>query len=132
MLDETPTSWIPVGGKSRRITRESEILDIALGLAADRGDQAPALIQHVACTRAQANRVMCGAVVPGERPSWLIAIQGQFTAPRHPRRHFQSADPEVQQYSVITLVVDAATGAPTDSGHSNNYPDLTALGPGDH
>jgi hypothetical protein len=108
---------------------ESEIRDIALGLAADQGDQAPALIQHVACTRAEANRAMCGAVVPGDRTSWLIAIQGQFTARRHLRRRFQPADAEVQQFSVIMLVVDAANGAPTDSGHSNDYPELAAVGP---
>jgi hypothetical protein len=30
---------------------------------------------------------------------------------------------------VIMLVVDAANGAPTDSGHSNDYPELAAVGP---
>jgi hypothetical protein len=30
--------------------------------------------------------------------------------------------------SVMTLIVDVATGAPTDSGFSNEYPDLAGAG----
>jgi hypothetical protein len=125
-----PSAWIPVQGELRRVTSECEILDIAMGLAADRGDPTPSLIQHTRCTRAEANRVACQAVVPGDRESYLIAVQGRFTV--EPRRRRWDGDdaserlPEI--YSVMTLIVDAATGAPTDSGFSNDYPDLAAVG----
>ena len=134
MLEEAPPSgWIPIGGRPRRITSESEIRDVALDLAADSGDPSPRRVQHVTCTRADANRVMCGDVVPGERRSWLIAIDGSFVT-RQPRRPFvpgspQDRLPEERKYSVITLVVDAETCAPTDSGYSNDYPDLAAAAP---
>jgi hypothetical protein len=123
--------WIPVGGRPRRIRRESEILEIAIGLAADSGDPAPSLIQHTRCTRAQANRVAGGAIVPGEEESYLIAIQGHFTVQR--RRPpmppgFPALVDATDTYSVMTLVVNVATGAPTDSGLSNDYPDLAAVG----
>jgi hypothetical protein len=95
-LSGPPGSWILVGGKSRRITREDEILEIALGLAADRGDSSPALVQHVRCSRAEANRLASGSIVPGVGESYLI--------------------------------VDVATGAPTDSGVCNEYPDLAVVG----
>jgi len=122
---------IPVGGGPRRITRESEILEIAMGLAADRGDPAASLIQHTKCTRAEANRVAGGAVVPGDEESCLIAIQGHFTVPRRrpPIRPGLPVPVETTDtYSVMMLVVNVATGAPTDSGLSNDYPDLAAVG----
>lgn len=133
-LEEAPPSgWIPIGHQRRRITSESEIGDVALELAADRGDPSPHRVQHVTCTRSNANRVMCGDVVPGERRSWLIAIEGSFVT-RRPRRPFVRGSArdhvtEERKYSVITLVVDAETGAPTDSGSSNDFPDLAAAGP---
>jgi len=123
--------WIPVGGRPRRITNESEILEIALGLAADRGDPAPTLIQRTRCTRAEANRVAGGAIVPGEEQSDLIAIEGRFKGRRRLPPippGFPVPDRSMHTYSVITLVVDVATGAPTDSGSSNDYPDLAAVG----
>lgn len=127
----SPGAWIPVGGKSRRITREDEILEIAVGLAADRGDLSPVLVQHTRCTRAEANQLVSGSIVPGDRESYLIAIRGSFTV-RQRRRPFV---PEVQEpvettstYSVMTLIVDVATGEPTDSGMSNEYPDLALVG----
>lgn len=123
--------WIPVGAKLRRIRSESEILEVAMGLAADRGDPTPSLIQHTKCTRAKANRVAGGAVVPGEEESYLIAIQGHFTVPRR-RPPIPPGLPvpveTTDTYSVMTLVVNVATGAPTDSGLSNDYPDLAAVG----
>jgi hypothetical protein len=71
---------------------------------------------------------MCGAVVPGDRRSWLIAIAGRFTVPRPT----YPGDPRAGGewcHSVITLVVDAETGAPTDGGGGDEYPDLAAAGP---
>ena len=133
MEEAAPSGWIPIGDQRRRITSESEIRDVALELAADSGDPSPRRVQHITCTRSKANRLMCGDVVPGERRSWLIAIEGSFLT-RRPRRPFVPGSPrdrlpEERKYSVITLVVDAETGAPTDSGSSNDYPDLAAAGP---
>jgi hypothetical protein len=130
-LSGPPDTWIPVGGKPKRITREDEILEIAMGLAADRGDSSPALVQHTRCTRAEANQLVSGSIVPGDRESYLIAIRGSFTV-RHRRPPFLPEVPEsvetTSTYSVMTLIVDVATGAPTDSGMSNEYPDLAVVG----
>jgi hypothetical protein len=69
--------------------------------------------------------------VPGDRESYLVAIEGRLRVTTHPRLA-QKTDPERQRqhesYSVIVLIVDVATGAPTDSGFSNEYPDLRAVG----
>jgi hypothetical protein len=122
------SSWIPVRGQPRRITTENDILEIALGLAADRGDPRPTLIQHTRCSRAAANRISSGAVVPGDRESYLIAIQGRFTVhPRRPPTPALARPLGTQTYAVMVLIVDVATGAPTDSGFSNEYPDLAAV-----
>jgi hypothetical protein len=127
-VDEAPDTWIPIGERARRILSESDIRTIGLALAADRGDPSPRLIQHVTCSRAEANRVTCDAVVPGERPSWLIAIQGRFSSPRPSPPRFSTAEIEEHHHSVITLVVDVETGGPTDGGSSDSYPDLADAG----
>ena len=130
VAEEAPNTWLPIAGRPRRILSESEIAAVALELAADRGDPHPRLIQHVTCTRAEANRVGAGAGVPGERASWLIAIQGRFVTPaRRPEARRRGGDGAGREYTVITLVIDAETGAPTDSGSGNEYPDLAAAGP---
>jgi hypothetical protein len=69
--------WIPLSGRPKEdLERESEIVEIAMGSPADRGD--PALIQQTRCTRAEANRVAGATIVPGEEQSYLIAIRGRF------------------------------------------------------
>ena len=75
--------------------------------------------------------MVSGSIVPGDRESFLIAIRGSFTV-RQRRRPFVPEAPEPVEttatYSVMTLIVDVATGAPTDSGMSNEYPDLAMVG----
>jgi hypothetical protein len=83
------------------------------------------LIQHSAGTRAEANLVASGDLVPGTQTSYLIAERGHFVlndAPIPPGAHAPSG-------SVLTLIVNAATGQITDLGVSNTCPDLAKLGP---
>lgn len=109
---------------------ESKILALATSVAASKRDPTPSLIQHSTGTREQANSVMTGEDhhVPGEKKSILIAIQGNFsgTARRPP---FPPSPPTTTTWSVQMLVVNAATGQVTDSGGSNDYPDLASLSP---
>lgn len=99
-------------------------MQIAERAAAQAGDPRPTLIQHSEGTRHEANLVASGDRAPGRRWSYLIAERGDFVldapAPlgvRAPRG------------SVLTLVIDAATGTVTDSGVSDRYPQLATLGP---
>jgi hypothetical protein len=104
---------------------ESRILNIALAAAAQAGDPQPALVQHAAGTRRQANLVDSGDIVPGNQPSYLIAMRGHFVFEDAPTPPGAAAP----HGSVMTIVVDALNGAGTDSGVSNRYPDLRRLGP---
>jgi hypothetical protein len=93
--------------------------------AAEAGDPSPTSIQHSAvATRAQANLVDSGDVVPGDNPSYLIAMRGHFVS-NGPRPQ-GAASPTG---SVMTLVVDATTGKVADVGLEDTYPDLAKLGP---
>jgi hypothetical protein len=97
---------------------------IARRAAAQAGDPTPALIQHSAGTRHRANIVASGDRVPGKRWSYLIAERGSFVL----RDVSVPPGAPAPRGTVLTIVVDAATGAPTDIGVSDHYPDLAALG----
>jgi hypothetical protein len=89
------------------------------------GDPRPTLIQHSEGSRYRANLVASGDIVPGKAWSYLIAERGHFVfndTPGPPGSRAPSG-------SVITLVVDAATGEITDYGVSDRYPRLAVLGP---
>lgn len=101
------------------------ILRIAETAATRAGDPNPTLIQHSAGTRRRANLIASGDQVPGRRWSYLIAERGHFVL-KNPTQPLAARAP---RGSVLTLVVDASTGKITDSGLSNRYPHLTALGP---
>jgi len=111
----------------------SAIPALARAAAARSGDKTPTLIQHVTGTRAEANRLASGDVVPGEQQSYLIAIKGHFVVtpelPPLPPGVPVAPQPKTLTYTVMTLIVDATTGQITDSGLANSYPDLAALGP---
>src|SRR6202035_1838820 len=98
---------------------------IAERAAARAGDPHPSLIQHAEGTRHEANLVDSGDVVPGCRWSYLIAEPGHFVLRS---AHIPSGAP-LPKGTVLTLVIDAATGRSTDGGLSNHYPDLDRLGP---
>ncbi len=125
-------TWIggTLPGASTSSFNERKILTLARSAAASKRDPTPSLIQHATGTRQHANRVMTGGahLVPGDEPSYLIAIRGEFSGwARQPP--FPPRPPQLARWTAQMLVVDAATGQVTDSGGSNDYPDLTALGP---
>jgi hypothetical protein len=103
---------------------ERRVVRIARRAAARAGDRSPTLVQHSAGTRQHANAVASGDRVPGNRWSYLVAERGSFVL------ESASVPPgaPAPRGTVLTIVVDAATGTPTDIGVSNRYPDLAALG----
>jgi hypothetical protein len=109
-----------------------QIPGLAQSIAARHGDPAPGLIQHsIETTRGAANLVASGDTISGadaQTPSYLIAIRGHFSGPRPLPPLAPASAESTETYSVITLVVNAETGEITDSGHSDTYPDLAALG----
>jgi len=70
-----------------------------------------------------------------DQPSYLIAIRGRFTARRArrpwipPELRNGDSEGEYMSWTVQVLVVDIETGRVTDSGGSNDYPDLGSVGP---
>lgn len=104
---------------------ETRLLAIAEGAATSGGDPTPTIIQHAAGRRFEANLVASGDEVFEWNWSYLIAIRGRFSFPNAPRL----AGGPAPGGSVITLVVDAATGEVTDSGVAKTFPDLAKLGP---
>jgi hypothetical protein len=115
------------------IQDESDILPFALDAARRFGDPEPELIEHTIGTREAATKTT-GSWVHGDELSYLIAIRGRFSAPRPmpPRAPWpprSGREPETMTFSVLVRVVDVTTGRVTDSGGSNNYPDLASVGP---
>lgn len=104
---------------------ERTVLALANRAATGAGDPSPTLIQHVESTRFNAVRISSGDLVFAWNWSYLIAVRGHFIATD------VSVPPgaKAPTGSVLTLVVDAATGQTTDFGLGNRYPPLTELGP---
>jgi hypothetical protein len=63
--------------------------------------------------------------VDTDQPSYVIVLQGDFVSDA-PRPYGAPAPTG----TVLTLVLDPATGGVTDFGVRYSTPDLTALGPG--
>jgi hypothetical protein len=115
------------------VRSESDILELALHAAARAGDPSPDLIQHTTGTREAATKTT-GSWVHGDEPSYLVAMRGKFSArrPSRPREQHGGADrlaDRVVAFSAKVLVVSIETGRVTDSGSSNQYPDLASVGP---
>jgi hypothetical protein len=107
---------------------ESELLALALEVAARAGDPDPELIQHARGSRYDVTRTT-GSIVFSEAPSYIVVMKGTFRARRpRPPRHRYTDDEEFVSYRFQTLVVDIETGQITDSGSSNHCPDLASLG----
>jgi hypothetical protein len=101
---------------------ETTLLQIAEHAAASAGDPHPTLIQHAAGTHFDAARIASGDLVFEWNWSYLIAERGHF-------RYVGLGPANVRiTGSVLTQVVDAATGQVTDAGLSKRYPDLRRLG----
>ncbi len=103
---------------------EKRILRLAMTAAKHGGDPRPNMIQHAAGRRFNAVLIGQGDLVFSWSWSYLIAVRGHFS--------YSGLGPpgssSTIQGTVITLIVDAATGQVTDSGISNGYPPLARLG----
>jgi hypothetical protein len=103
---------------------EKRILRLAMAAAKQGGDPRPSLIQHAASTHFKAVLIGQGDLVFEWNWSYLIAVRGHFS--------YSGLGPpgssSTVHGTVITLVVDAATGQVTDFGVSNRYPPLARLG----
>jgi hypothetical protein len=66
-----------------------------------------------------------------DKPSYLIAIRGSFSArrPLPMTALHEGVEASIDQFSVLTLVVERESGKVVDSGCSNQYPDLSSVGP---
>lgn len=109
---------------TRRVS-ESQLLAIALRMAADADEHSPTLIQYSQGDRVQANLVASGARSVEHRSTYLIAVRGQFT-------YWMAKRPPGQpppKGTVMTLVIDAETGRLCDVGIHTSYPQLEGLGP---
>lgn len=104
---------------------ERRVLRLAERAAAAADDSHPALIQHSEGTRYEANRIASGEIVFERAWSYLIAVRGRFTLTRASRPQGARAP----HGTILTLVVNAGSGRVTDSGVSDRYPGLAALGP---
>ena len=118
------------------VRQPSDILGLALQVAAEHGDANPELVQHTTGAREAVTRTT-GSIVFDDQPSYLIVVRGTFTArgrgpwvPPELRRH-PSAWDDVSN-SVQVLVVDIASGRITDSGNSDHYPNLASVWSGRH
>ena len=98
---------------------------IALKASTQAGDPNPSLIQHVPGRREEANKVASGGIVPGTAWCYLIAVRGKFVLNNVSR----PLGAKAPTGTVMTLVVNARTGATMDFGVSDRYPDLSKLGP---
>ena len=111
---------------------EADILALALEVAARKGDSNPELVQHTTGTREAATKTT-GSWVRSDQPSYLIAMRGRFTVRRARRpwpalRMARDGDDDYMSWTVQVLVVDIKTGDVTDSGGSDEYPDLRSVG----
>ena len=122
------SSWATAGARGpndRPHLPEYRIVQIAERAAAQAGDPRPTLIQHSEGTRHGANLVSSGDGVPGRRWSYLIAERGNLIL----KDASVPSGARAPSGSVLTMIVDAATGRVTDGGVSDRYPHLATLGP---
>lgn len=105
---------------------ESQVLEIALKMAAQAGENQPTLVQYAEGDRVRANLVASGAGVFEHQMTYLIAMRGQFICTSGSR---PPGSTQVPRGTVMTLVVDTATGRQLDIGISDRYPLLEELGP---
>jgi hypothetical protein len=107
---------------------ESELLALALEVAARKGDPNPELVQHARGSRFEVTRTT-GSIVFSDVPSYIIVMKGNFRARRASRPGHRYPDDEQSVSDPFqTLVIDIETGQITDSGSSNHCPDLASLG----
>ena len=107
----------------------AQIKSLVMVSAARLGDRTPTDISYSALTtRDAALAVSSGDQIGGSygsTPSYLVVAHGSFTA--------YGVSPPGSNVNptgtVVTLVVDARSGQPTDSGIQDTTPDMSKLGP---
>jgi hypothetical protein len=112
------------------VTKEADLLPLALKAAARAGDPDPELVQHVSGTR-QKLTTLTGSIVHSDDPCYMIAIRGSFSG-RRPFPHGPEWDHrrgEIEHWPVKVLVVEISSGRIVDSGGGRQWPDLAQVGP---
>jgi hypothetical protein len=106
---------------------DSELLSLALEVAARFGDSSPTQVRHARGTRFDVTRAT-GSKVFSDTPSCIFAMQGNFrwnhSRPANPNRQLTEQD---TSYQFMTFVLDAETGKLLDVGASHQAPDLRLL-----
>lgn len=115
-------------GRLPLVRSERDILALALEVAARKRDPRPELIQHTVGTRKAATETT-GSIVYSDEPSYLIAMRGNFTAPRAMPPNLRHVEGRTVSYPVQVLVVEIKSGQVLDSGGGPHYPDLASVGP---
>jgi hypothetical protein len=106
---------------------DSELLALALEVAARFGDSSPVLLRHARGTRFDLTSAT-GSKVFSDTSSCIFAMRGNFrwnhSRPAHPGRQITEED---ISYQFMTFVLDAKTGKLMDVGASHQAPDLILL-----
>jgi len=112
------------------VTKEADLLPLALEVAARSGDPDPELVQHTTGSQ-EALTKLTGSWVYGDEPSWMVAIRGSFSGRRvfPPGPDWDHQRDEIESWPVLVLVVEIKGGRITDSGRGPEYPDLGSVGP---
>jgi hypothetical protein len=111
-------------GASGEPLSTAQLTAIAVTEPAAHGDATPTDISYAQGTHTNAEQVATGDIVQGNSPSYLIVLHGHFIVtdsqglPGSP----------IPTGTVMTLVIDAASGQLTDFGVSPTTPDLAKLG----
>jgi hypothetical protein len=123
-----------VGRPGDSMISSSKLVEIAALRAAAAGDSSPRLIKHGGpISRRAATTVMgIGDVVDNDTPSFVVAMQGDFTVQvRLPwgSQGRGAVGAATRSYRVMTLVVHARTGRVMDVGFAHVMPDISTAGP---
>lgn len=120
--DTTPTGSPGSSAETGPPLSDAQVRQIASEFAGGMGDPNPTSIEYVESTRQQAVSALSGDKVDTNPDVYAIVMTGDFVASTAP------TDGPPPTGSVLTMVINANTGALTDFGVQNQVPDLTSLG----
>lgn len=123
--DTNPTGSPSSSAETGPTLTDAQVSEIAGEFAAGMGDPNPTSIEHVESTRQQGVFALSGDTVSTNPDVYAIVMRGQFVANNAPR----ASEATAPSGPVLTLVINATTGALTDFGVQNQVPDLSSLGP---
>jgi hypothetical protein len=120
----------PRRGPLALVTKEADLLPLALQAAARAGDPDPELVQHVSGTREKLT-TLTGSIVHSDDQCYMVAIRGSFSSrrPFPPGPDWDHRKGEIEHWPVKVLVVEIASGRIVDSGAGHKWPDLAHVGP---